>query len=159
MARKTVAIGFVGATLDRMGKGAERWNKWRPSVGLCQQPDLLVDRLELIHGSDARDLGLSQRIKGDVEQVSPQTEVRLHEMPLRNPGTSRRCMARCMTSSAPTVSTPSTRTTWCTSPPVPTWRRSAGSCLPRRATCRRGWCRPRRAGAVRRIATPSAPIR
>ncbi|UXY53945.1 RNA repair transcriptional activator RtcR [Pseudomonas tohonis] len=85
MARRTVAIGFVGATLDRMGKGTERWNKWRPSVGLCQQPDLLVDRLELIHGSDARDLGLSQRIKGDVEQVSPQTEVRLHEMPLRNP--------------------------------------------------------------------------
>lgn len=85
MSRKTVAIGFVGATLDRMGKGADRWNKWRPTVGLCQQPDLLVDRLELIHGSDARDLGLSQRIKGDVEQVSPQTEVRLHEMPLRNP--------------------------------------------------------------------------
>ena len=57
MARKpTVAIGFIGATLDRVGKGANRWNKWRPSIGLCQQPDLLIDRLELIHGTDARDI-------------------------------------------------------------------------------------------------------
>ncbi|RMS55109.1 hypothetical protein ALP65_01284 [Pseudomonas aeruginosa] len=59
MMKRTVAIGFIGATLDRLGKGAARWQKWRPSIGLCQQPDLLIDRLELIHGNDARDLGLA----------------------------------------------------------------------------------------------------
>ncbi|EPA0357268.1 RNA repair transcriptional activator RtcR family protein, partial [Pseudomonas aeruginosa] len=60
--KRTVAIGFIGATLDRLGKGAARWQKWRPSIGLCQQPDLLIDRLELIHGNDARDLGLAEGI-------------------------------------------------------------------------------------------------
>ncbi|MBD9653780.1 sigma 54-interacting transcriptional regulator [Pseudomonas sp. PDM12] len=86
MTRKsTVAIGFIGATLDRVGKGANRWNKWRPSIGLCQQPDLLIDRLELIHGTDARDISLAERIRADIEQISPETEVRLQPMHLRNP--------------------------------------------------------------------------
>jgi len=83
--KKTVAIGFLGSTLDRVGKGAARWQKWRPTVGLCQQQDLLIDRLELIHGLDARDIGLAERIAADVRLVSPETEVRLQPMALRNP--------------------------------------------------------------------------
>ena len=83
--KRTVAIGFIGTTLDRVGKGANRWNKWRPSIGLCQQPDLLIDRLELIHGSDARDISLAERIAADIAQISPETEVRLQQMQLRNP--------------------------------------------------------------------------
>ncbi|WNW11602.1 RNA repair transcriptional activator RtcR [Pseudomonas sp. DTU_2021_1001937_2_SI_NGA_ILE_001] len=83
--KQTVAIGFVGATLDRMGKGANRWSQWRPSIGLCQQPDLLIRRLELIHGIDARDISLAQRVAQDVRQISPETEVRLHPMALNNP--------------------------------------------------------------------------
>lgn len=83
--KRTVAIGFIGATLDRVGKGANRWNKWRPSIGLCQQADLLIDRLELIHGTDARDLSLAERIRADIQQISPETEVRLQPMHLRNP--------------------------------------------------------------------------
>ncbi|HBP1227431.1 TPA: sigma 54-dependent transcriptional regulator [Pseudomonas aeruginosa] len=83
--KRTVAIGFIGATLDCLGKGAARWQKWRPSIGLCQQPDLLIDRLELIHGNDARDLGLAERIRADIAAVSPHTEVRLQQMELRNP--------------------------------------------------------------------------
>lgn len=85
MTRKTVAVGFIGATLDRVGKGANRWSHWRPSVGLCQQQGLLIDRLELIHGVDARDISLAERIREDIRQVSPETEVRLHPMALRNP--------------------------------------------------------------------------
>ena len=83
--KRTVAIGFIGATLDRVGKGANRWNKWRPSIGLCQQADLLINRLELIHGTDARDLSLAERIRVDIQQISPETEVRLQPMHLRNP--------------------------------------------------------------------------
>ncbi|WP_426206321.1 RNA repair transcriptional activator RtcR [Pseudomonas sp. TWP3-1] len=82
--KRTVAIGFIGATLDRVGKGANRWNHWRPTVGLCQQPDVAIDRLELIHGLDARDVSLAERVSEDIRQVSPQTEVRLHPMVLRN---------------------------------------------------------------------------
>lgn len=83
--KPTVAIGFVGATLDRVGKGANRWSHWRPSVGLCQQQDVLIHRLELIHGVDARDISLAGRIADDIRQVSPETEVRLHPMGLNNP--------------------------------------------------------------------------
>ncbi|QIH08969.1 MULTISPECIES: RNA repair transcriptional activator RtcR [unclassified Pseudomonas] len=83
--KSTVAIGFVGATLDRVGKGANRWSHWRPSVGLCQQQDVLIHRLELIHGVDARDISLAGRIADDIRQVSPETEVRLHPMELKNP--------------------------------------------------------------------------
>lgn len=85
LTKKTVAIGFLGSTLDRVGKGANRWSKWRPSISLCQQPDLLIDRLELIHGTDARDVGLAERIAADIVQVSPETEVRLRPMALRDP--------------------------------------------------------------------------
>ncbi|WP_044872199.1 RNA repair transcriptional activator RtcR [Pseudomonas sp. LFM046] len=85
VSKRTVAIGFVGATLDRVGKGAARWQKWRPTVALCQQQDLLVDRLELIHGVDARDVSLAERIRADIAAISPQTEVQLRPMALRNP--------------------------------------------------------------------------
>ncbi|WDG54020.1 RNA repair transcriptional activator RtcR [Pseudomonas chlororaphis] len=85
LGKPTVAIGFVGSTLDRVGKGANRWNHWRPSVGLCQQQDVLIHRLELIHGVDARDVSLAERVANDIRQISPQTEVRLHPMGLKNP--------------------------------------------------------------------------
>ncbi|MBC3949550.1 MULTISPECIES: RNA repair transcriptional activator RtcR [Pseudomonas] len=81
---RTVAIGFIGSKLDRVGKGANRWNHWRPSVGLCQQEDVQIHRLELIHGETARDVSLAQRVAEDIRQISPQTEVRLHPMALRN---------------------------------------------------------------------------
>lgn len=83
-ATRTVAIGFIGSKLDRVGKGANRWNHWRPSVGLCQQEDVQIHRLELIHGETARDVSLAQRVAEDIRQISPQTEVRLHPMTLRN---------------------------------------------------------------------------
>lgn len=83
--KRTVVIGFIGATLDRVGKGANRWNHWRPTVGLCQQADLPVHRLELIHGLDARDVSLAERVRADIQQQSPATNVRLHPMSLRNP--------------------------------------------------------------------------
>ncbi|GAA5787078.1 RNA repair transcriptional activator RtcR [Chitiniphilus shinanonensis] len=81
--KKTVVIGFVGTVLDYAGKGGQRWDKWRPSVGLCQQDDLLVDRLELLH--DSRSRGLFERLRQDIAAVSPGTEVRSVEINLRNP--------------------------------------------------------------------------
>lgn len=83
--KRTVAIGFIGSKLDRVGKGSNRWNHWRPSVGLCQQEDVQIDRLELIHDVDARDTSLAERVRADIQQISPHTEVRLHPMPLVNP--------------------------------------------------------------------------
>ena len=81
--KKTVAIGFVGTQLDYAGKGAARWEKWRPTVGLCQQEDLLIHRLELIH--DARSRGLFERLRNDIASVSPETVVKGVEITLRDP--------------------------------------------------------------------------
>ncbi|SFN47430.1 transcriptional regulatory protein RtcR [Formivibrio citricus] len=81
--RKTVVIGFVGTVLDYVGKGAERWSKWRPTVCLCQQEDQIVDRLVLLH--DERSRGLVSRITLDIAQVSPETTIEPREVVLQNP--------------------------------------------------------------------------
>lgn len=78
-----VAIGFVGSTLDASKLGPSRWSKWRPTVGMCMQENLRIDRLELIHGS-AHD-GLASYIRADIGRVSPETDVQLREMSLTNP--------------------------------------------------------------------------
>lgn len=81
--KKSVVIGFLGTQLDYAGKGNTRWDKWRPTVALCQQPDLIVHRLELIH--DARSRGLAERIGLDIARISPETEFKRVEMALRDP--------------------------------------------------------------------------
>jgi len=81
--RKTVAFGFVGTVLDYVGKGGQRWEKWRPTVGLCQQEDLVIHRLELLH--DSRSRGLFETLRKDIATVSPETEVKGVEVNLRDP--------------------------------------------------------------------------
>ena len=46
--RKQVAIGFLGTVLDKGGFGESRWKKWRPSVGICRQPQWPLHRLHLL---------------------------------------------------------------------------------------------------------------
>ena len=80
---KTVLIGLLGTVLDKRGKGVKRWNAWRPTVGICMQDDLLVDRIELLH--DQRDARLAQTVEADIGTVSPQTQVRLHHIQFSDP--------------------------------------------------------------------------
>ncbi len=72
MAKRNVVIGFVGTTLDT-GKWESRWERWRPTIAVCQQEDFIVDRLELIHDHHAA--GLTGRLTRDIAQVSPETQV------------------------------------------------------------------------------------
>src|SRR5437762_1174979 len=78
----TVVIGLLGTTLD-MGKHPDRWQNWRPSVALCRQPDLIVKRFELVHGS--REKSLADLVRRDVSTVSPETEMRLHQIDFNDP--------------------------------------------------------------------------
>jgi len=73
MTKRTVVLGMLGPTLDG-GKGTARWERWRPSVAVCQHEDLLVHRFELLH--QPRFAGLAETIVGDLKRVSPETEVR-----------------------------------------------------------------------------------
>jgi transcriptional regulatory protein RtcR len=80
--RGVVVIGLLGTTLD-MGKHPDRWQNWRPSISLCRQPDLIVRRFELLHGK--RDSSLAKTVRADIRTVSPETEVRQHEMEFSDP--------------------------------------------------------------------------
>lgn len=83
MAKRRVVIGVLGTVLDKRGKRANRFRKWRPTVGLCQQPDLPVDRLELLH--QPRDTGMAQQLAEDVALLSPHTQVRAHAISINDP--------------------------------------------------------------------------
>ncbi|MBN1203797.1 MAG: RNA repair transcriptional activator RtcR [Myxococcaceae bacterium] len=80
--RKTVVIGMLGTTIDQ-GQGPRRWERWRPTVALCQQEDLLVDRLELLYPASATLLAAT--VTEDIHQVSPDTQVRGAVVDIRNP--------------------------------------------------------------------------
>ena len=80
--KKIVVIGLLGPTLD-IGKRSKRWERWRPSVALCQQEDLLVSRFELLY--QKRFKSLQDRVVKDIQQISPETEVVSHAVNFRDP--------------------------------------------------------------------------
>jgi transcriptional regulatory protein RtcR len=69
--KKRVAIGLIGTVLDA-GYGPTRWEKWRPTVSICQHEDVLVDRFELLYPRPATKL--AQVICEDIKTISPETE-------------------------------------------------------------------------------------
>jgi transcriptional regulatory protein RtcR len=79
--RRRVAIGFLGTVLDAGGKNKRA--RWRPSIGLCQQEGLFIDRFELIHDSNWK--RLAERVASEIGLLSPATEVRLHQMDVKDP--------------------------------------------------------------------------
>lgn len=80
--KRTVVIGFLGSTLDA-GRGAGRWEKWRPTVSLCRHEELLVHRLDLLYSPGSADL--MRHVRDDLHHVSPESEVRPHELALKDP--------------------------------------------------------------------------
>jgi transcriptional regulatory protein RtcR len=81
--RPVVVLGILGTLLDRGRAGSDRWQGWRPTVGICQHEDLLVSRFELFY--EARDAKLADTVATDIGTVSPETSVRLHELSLSDP--------------------------------------------------------------------------
>ena len=80
--RPLVAIGLLGPTLDA-GGDQKRWNRWRPTVGLFQQSELVISRFEMLH--QRRFDGLAKTISADIVQVSPQTVVRSKHIEFSDP--------------------------------------------------------------------------
>lgn len=80
--RKTVVIGMLGATLDQ-GLSRNRWLRWRPTVALGQQEDLLIDRLDLLYSPEHRHT--ADMVIADLGLVSPETGVARHELEFANP--------------------------------------------------------------------------
>jgi len=82
MPRKTVILGLLGTTLDT-GRGDKRWERWRPTLSLCQQEDLDVARMDLLYPRMATNL--TETIRDDIIQVSPSTEVCCHLVDPKDP--------------------------------------------------------------------------
>lgn len=82
MPQKTVVIGFLGTQLDS-GRGAGRWEKWRPTVSLVQHEDMQVHRLELLYTRPHE--ALAQLIRQDIETASPDTAVNLVPLEMADP--------------------------------------------------------------------------
>jgi len=75
-------FGLLGTTIDR-GRGAARWENWRPSIAACQHEDLLISRFELLHPANFK--ALAESVRDDIHHVSPETEVRLVVDPTTDP--------------------------------------------------------------------------
>lgn len=80
---KTVVISLLGTTLDQPGRGNRRWEKWRPTISLCQQEDLLVDRMELLFQPHYQ--ALANMVSEDIKRVSPETQVHHHLVNFADP--------------------------------------------------------------------------
>lgn len=80
--KRRVVLSILGTKLD-MARQDRRWERWRPNVAMCQQADLPIDRVELIHSS--KEDKLATVIKTDIGYVSPNTEVRQHLLEVSDP--------------------------------------------------------------------------
>lgn len=78
-----VVIGFVGTQLDA-GDGPGRWERWRPTVSLGLHEDFLVGRMELLV-DERRNPKTSRLLREDLAQVSPETEIRIHDTYIADP--------------------------------------------------------------------------
>lgn len=82
MRKNRVVIGFIGTQLDS-GKGAGRWEKWRPTVSLVQHEDMVVHRMELLYTPAHQEL--AHQVRTDIATASPETTVRLVPMEIADP--------------------------------------------------------------------------
>lgn len=79
--KRRVVLGLIGTVLDS-SPGPARWEKWRPTVSICQHEDFVVDRFELLYQRPATKL--TEIICEDIESISPETEVRKTLVDLRD---------------------------------------------------------------------------
>lgn len=82
--KKTTVISVLGTQKDAHGgTGPSRWDTWRPTVGLVQQDELPIDELHLIFNREYQNL--AERVRADINSVSPETHVIFDIIQLQNP--------------------------------------------------------------------------
>ena len=80
--KPTIMLGILGPVLDA-GVGTARWERWRPTVACCQHEDLLISRFELL--CEPKFKRLSDQVIADIHSCSPETHVRTHPVPWKDP--------------------------------------------------------------------------
>lgn len=81
-ALKNVVIGLFGQSLDRSMK-KNRWKRWRPSLSILMHEDLIIDRFDLL--VQANRTPIHQPLIEDMHRVSPETEIREHDIDFEDP--------------------------------------------------------------------------
>lgn len=81
-AKPITIIGVLGSILDA-GTGPARWEKWRPTVSLFQQEDLLVKSFVLLYQKKYEKM--AAQVSDDIRSVSPETKVTLSEFYCADP--------------------------------------------------------------------------
>lgn len=78
-----VAIGILGSRLDHGGLGRRRWERWRPSIALMMQSELVFDEFMLLYlpGDEL----LAQLTVRDIAEVSPATQVTTYMLDCTDP--------------------------------------------------------------------------
>jgi transcriptional regulatory protein RtcR len=79
--RGYTVLSFLGSQLDR-APAANRWDRWRPNVSMCQHEDLLIRRLVLL--TERRFQKLCDQVVADIATVSPETTVEPREVALKD---------------------------------------------------------------------------
>jgi len=90
-----VVIGFLGTLQDRpdrdrrgrdlMGRGPERWKKYRPTVGLFQQDAFPIARLDLLVDAEPGSEELAELTESDVRSLCPKVKIHRHVLALPSP--------------------------------------------------------------------------
>lgn len=81
--KKNVAVGIYGPTLDFSSGKPGRWERWRPTISLCQHEELLIHRLVLVHQTGCE--GSLSVFLDDLKNVSPETEIVLYPVTFKDP--------------------------------------------------------------------------
>lgn len=82
MTRQTVVIGLLGTNLDSP-LGPSRWERWRPTVSICQHEDFLVSKLVIL--AERKFNKLVDVVTADIATVSPETRVERRQVHFRDP--------------------------------------------------------------------------
>src|SRR6187549_3389109 len=77
-----VVFGFLGSTMDG-GSAKTRWDKWRPTVSLCQHENLKIDKFVLFYQEQYK--ALLETITADIKNVSPETELIPQKIEIKDP--------------------------------------------------------------------------
>lgn len=81
---KNIVVGFLGMTKDFTGTNANRFKRWRPSLGVCGQEHFVVDEFILLHEQNNKKI--LDVLQQDILMISPNTQVIPYLIPtLKNP--------------------------------------------------------------------------
>lgn len=80
--KKKVIYGILGSRKDSAPGKVDRWTRWRPTIEICRQENLILDEYHLLYSRSEQ--SLMKVIVRDIELISPKTQVIPHLMEIQD---------------------------------------------------------------------------